>query len=282
VRADGDATEGVDMDTLAAAIRRAEFSASKRGYDPDAVDAFLADLAEAIASLEDSLRTETLRANALQRRFAVAGDAEDSIEVAYMAAAEAKQKLLGEAETRAAEIVRGAESAAGDVLAEPRREARRIRKEAEDILLQAKARLEGAEAEAARIEAGASAAAAAGADETERTRAEAIAAAEDMGAVARTEAEAVIARAEDEADEIRSAARRDAIAVMESSQRESEGLIAATKQEHQEIVTALATLRAAVGDMLRSGVRDSETIRIVVDSESADLRLAESPEEAVR
>jgi DivIVA domain-containing protein len=256
------------MDTLATAIRGKRFEPSKRGYSKRAVDAFLEEMAEAVARLEEAYRQETVRSQALRRRVEISGDAVDSVEAAYIAAAEAKQKLLDEATSRANQILHDAEVEAERIVAEPRLEAQRTRKEAEDILLQAKARLEAAEREARKL-----------ANSTAGRVDEARAEADRIRARAARDAEAMIADATRERDEILTGARTDALVLVEQSQRESAELVAATKDERDEIVRALTSLKVAVADMLAKGARGSEAIRVVLDEESR-LRLT-TPDEVV-
>ncbi len=245
------------MDTLASAIRGRDFEPSKRGYNKRAVDEFLEDLADNVARLEESLRQETLRSVALQRRLETAGEAVDSVEAAYIAAADAKQRLLDEAVKRAEEIVLSAEMQSERILTEPRIEAKRTRKEAGDILLQAKARLESAENEARQL-------ATTSAGRIDEARADA----DRIRDSAVREADAITSGAVADAEATLSGARTEVLAMVAASQTEAEELISATRAEHDAIVQSLRTLKAAVDDMLKRGAKGSEAIRVVLDEEA--------------
>ncbi len=240
------------MDDLAQRIATKTFDLSRRGYDTAEVDAFLAELDEAVAAMAESLRQERLHAADLQRRLAFHGEASDDVESAYLAAAAAKQKMLDEAEARATEIIRAAEAEAERLLAAPRHELDQARKDAEKLLLEANARLESAtaDAEAARHEAA----------ETRRA--------------AETERADIVAAAERDAATIIDEARREALDVVNRSRADIDELLAAAKAEHDELVAHLDALKAAVADMLLRGAASSEALRLVVADDSPDRSVA--------
>ena len=240
------------MDDLAQRIATKTFELSRRGYDTAEVDAFLAELDEAVAAMAESLRQERLHAADLQRRLAFHGEASDDVESAYLAAAEAKQKMLDEAEARAAELVRAAETEAERLLAAPRRELERAREDAEKLLLEANARLEAATAEAD----------AARSDAAEIRRA------------AETEKADIIAEAERDAAAILDEARREALDVVNRSRADIDELLAAAKAEHDGLVAHLNALKAAVADMLLRGAASSEALRLVITDDDHDRSVA--------
>ena len=143
------------MDSLTESVGRQSFDLGRRGYDRDQVDLYLKELAASIAVLEEDLRDALIQKRELERRRLGKTEVEDSVESAYVAAAQAKHKLLSEAEEKAALMLRDAEIESAKLLAEPQETAEKARKDAEGLLLQAQARLEAAaeEAEATRAEA---------------------------------------------------------------------------------------------------------------------------------
>ena len=143
------------MDSLKESVERRSFDVERRGYDRDQVDRFLKELTVSISTLEENLRDALIQKRELERRRVGKAEVEDSVESAYVAAAEAKHKLLTDAEERAALMLRDAEIESAKLLSAPQATADRARKDAEGLLLQAQARLDAAaeEAEVIRAEA---------------------------------------------------------------------------------------------------------------------------------
>lgn len=132
------------MDTLSTQIESRKFDTTKRGYDPRAVDAYLAKLGDQVGKVEDTLRAARSHIEALEHRTRDVRDADTVVKTAFLAAAEAKAKLIEEGEARAAEIIAEAERRAamsGGAGASSN--------EAESLLREARLRLEESERDAA-------------------------------------------------------------------------------------------------------------------------------------
>lgn len=259
------------MDSLAESIDRRSFDVGRRGYNRAQVDGFLAEIAASIAILEENLRDTLIHKRELERRRVGNREAEDSVETAYVAAAEAKQKLLSDAEERAALVLRDAEIESARLLAEPRAAAEQARLDAEGLLLQAQARLDAASSEAESIAAEADMARveasrlgeidiATAAEESERLRAEALAESTRLIDSAHEEADAVLAEATARASEVYEAERRRAIE-----------RFAQSRDEYEELARRLRSLKEATGDMLTNALRDHEAIRVVFDESSVEV-----------
>ena len=106
------------MDSLASRVTGAEFPLVKRGYDPDAVDSFIEGISTSIVALEEELSVAKAKAVKLEERLRSTSDADTVVQTAFLAAAEAKAKLLHEAEARGAEIVAAAEAKAAEIAAD--------------------------------------------------------------------------------------------------------------------------------------------------------------------
>ncbi|MDJ0961100.1 MAG: DivIVA domain-containing protein [Acidimicrobiia bacterium] len=106
------------MDSLASRVTGAEFPLVKRGYDPDAVDSFIEGISTSIVALEEELSVAKAKAVKLEERLRSTSDADTVVQTAFLAAAEAKAKLLQEAEARGAEIVAAAEAKAAEIAAD--------------------------------------------------------------------------------------------------------------------------------------------------------------------
>lgn len=247
------------METLAAKIAGTEFTVVRKGYLPDEVDSFLTELAAQLTEIEDALRQQTLRATNLEKKLSGLKDAEARVELAYMAAAEAKQKLLSEADTKAEEIIRKAEARAEDLTAAPQAEADEIRKQAEDILLQAKARLEEVERETREVDREAQAKLATATEESKRIVAD-----------AQSRAKAMLDATEESAESIVTDARTEAKSAAAESLDEVEAKLARTRTEHTELARDLVKLKAAVADMLENGAAGNDAIRVVLDEEDGE------------
>ena len=225
------------MKSVATAIDAVEFESVRRGYEPGAVDGFLASLRTQVTTLEDELRGARVKVASLEKTIAGIAEREAAAESAYVAASDAKQKLLEEAEAKAAEIIRDAAATSGDDEA-----AEHLRREAEQILLQAKKQLKAAE----------------------RERAAAESQSETIVREAEHRADELVAAAKDEGRSIVTEARRVALETVAGSQRDAEDLLAATRSEQAQIVAHLQALKRAVADMLATGRESNEHIRVVL------------------
>ncbi len=259
------------MDSLKESVERQSFDVGRRGYDRDQVDRFLKEVSASIASLEENLRDALIQKRELERRRVGKLEVEDSVESAYVAAAEAKHKLLSDAEERASLMLRDAEIETAKLLAEPKATADRARKDAEGLLLQAQARLDAAAEEAETIRAEADsiradatrlveAEVAAARDDAERIRTEAVSESDQVLETARSEAEATLADASEQASE-----------VYETERRRSIERLAKSRDEYEDLARRLRSLKEATGDMLTNALRDHEAIRVVLDESSIEV-----------
>jgi len=237
------------MEWVTTAIDSKEFETVRRGYETAAVDAFLASLRTHATTLEDQLRLAHVKVASLEKKIVGVKEREAAAEAAYVAAAEEKQKLLNEAEARAAEIVR---SAAAGVRGDGE-DGEGIRRDAERILLQAKKQLEAVERERAT----------AGSDSGTIVR-EAQRRAEELVAQAQAEAADRIAVATEEGRKIVTEARRVALATVAGSQSDAADLLTATRFEQNQIIEHLRALKEAVAEMLESGAKSSDRIRVIL------------------
>jgi DivIVA domain-containing protein len=259
------------MDSLAESVAGRSFDQVRRGYNRAQVDAFVTELAASIAVLEENLRETLIYNRELERRRVGNREAEDSVESAYVAAAEAKQKLLSEAEDRAALILRDAEIESARLLSEPRSAAEQARKDAEGLLMQAQARLDAATEEAAGIrqEAEALRTEAAGLGEIELATARSEA--DRERAESRAEAERLVSAARSEAESILAEATRRASEEYETERRRAIERFAQSRDEYEDLARRLRALKEATGDMLTNALRDYEAIRVVLDESSVEV-----------
>ncbi len=106
------------MDSLSSRVAGIEFPIVKRGYDAESVDGHLESIATEVAILEEELAVANAKAAQLEARLRRTGDADTVVQTAFLAAAEAKAKLLQEAEARGDEIVAAAEARAAAIVAD--------------------------------------------------------------------------------------------------------------------------------------------------------------------
>jgi DivIVA domain-containing protein len=259
------------VDSLKGSVERQSFDVGRRGYDRDQVDRYLKELTASIATLEENLRDSLIQKRELERRRVGKAEVEESVESAYVAAADAKHKLLSHAEERASLMLRDAEIETARLLAQPQATAEKARKDAEGLLLQAQARLDAAveeaetiraEAESVRAEATqlVEAEVATAREEGDRIRADATSESERLLATAQTEAEAKLAEATEQASE-----------VYETERRRSIDRLAKSRDEYEDLARRLRSLKEATGDMLTNAVRDHEAIRVVLDESSVEV-----------
>ncbi len=259
------------MDSLKESVQRQSFDVGRRGYERDQVDRFLKELASSISTLEEELRDALIQKRELERRRVGKTEVEDSVESAYVAAAEAKHKLLSDAEERASLMLRDAEIEKATLLAEPQAKADRARRDAEGLLLQAQTRLDAADGEAQAVRAEAETIRADSArlvevevstarEEGDRIRVDATLESERVLATARSEAEAALSEAAEQASKVYEAER----------QRSIERL-AKSRDEYEDLARRLRSLKEATGDMLTNALRDHEAIRVVLDESSVEV-----------
>lgn len=202
------------MQRVSELITQQSFAVVKRGYDQSQVETFVEDVAAEVAKLEEMAKTAELRANALDRQLGDVRKAEEAVSHAYLAAAEAKHKLLERAQLRADEILAEAAwrvEAAGGVTERTSGPDRRIHPSvgaAPDIDTQAAA---------------------------ERIL---------------LEAREVLESAKKEGDRIVTTARADALAALAEGREAAETLIADARTERDELTYRLRELGAAVAAMI--------------------------------
>ena len=259
------------MDSLAESVERRSFDVGRRGYNRAQVDRFLAEMAASIAVLEENLRDTLIRDRESERRRVGNREAEDSVETAYVAAAEAKQKLLSDAEERASLVLRDAEIESARLLAEPRASAEQARRDAEGLLLQAQARLDAANEEAASTVADANVARIEAARLGEIELATASEEADQVRTDASVESARLIDTARDESDAILAEATRRASEVYEDERRRAIERYAQSRDEYEDLARRLRSLKEATGDMLTNALRDHEAIRVVLDESSVEV-----------
>jgi DivIVA domain-containing protein len=127
------------MDALSTQISSRKFDSVKRGYEPAAVDAYLAKIGDQVGKLEDALRAARSRIEDLERRTRDVNQADTVVRTAFLAAADAKARLIAEAEVKATDIIAAAESRAAAASSAD------ARVEVESMLLEARRRLEESE-----------------------------------------------------------------------------------------------------------------------------------------
>ena len=259
------------MDSLKESVERQSFDVGRRGYERDQVDRFLKELASSISTLEEELRDALIQKRELERRRVGKTEVEDSVESAYVAAAEAKHKLLSDAEERASLMLRDAEIEKASLLAEPQAKADRARRDAEGLLLQAQARLDAADGEAQAIR---SEAEAIRADSARLVEVEVSTAREEGDRIrvdATSESERVLATARSEAEAVLSEAAEKASKVYEAERQRSIERLAKSRDEYEDLARRLRSLKEATGDMLTNALRDHEAIRVVLDESSVEV-----------
>jgi len=247
-RWEGDPDARSHMQSLAERILAKQFARSRRGIAPDAVTAFLADVAADVECLEAELRRETVKAITLARRIESPYNAEGDIQAAFLAAAETKQRLIDEAHFRAIEIIDEANTQAEALIQGSQEAARRVQDDRAAILLQAEERLAAASREATAIE------------DLAHARAEALEA--DTAERARQVREEVDRRA----SEIIAAARNEAAIRITAAKRTGEDIRNALEAQHEDLIERVRSLRRAVTNMLEDGVAHSGELAAVISA----------------
>jgi len=199
-------------------IERAQFSLAVRGYDRSEVDNFIDRTVAAVRDLEDRNSTLHGKLKTLETELDARRETSSSIEHAFLEAVEKKQMMLADAERRADEILKRAESSAAQSAGAQEVEA--LREQARLMLDQASTMLEDAERESAMIR---SKAAADGEQAVAVIKAEA----ERMLAAAQAEAASIVAGAEQQHDRLAAALRllQDAVGEMLTAGAENHEII---------------------------------------------------------
>jgi cell division septum initiation protein DivIVA len=111
--------------TLEQQIRSADFTLSRKGYNPSSVDQALEGFADNVARLLEQLRRESIRVSALERSLTFAQNGGTSVQPdlasLVVEASEMKTRLLDEARKQAAEIVETATKKASESHSVPER-----------------------------------------------------------------------------------------------------------------------------------------------------------------
>lgn len=234
------------MNPLSTTITPRTFETVKRGYDPQEVDRYLRSLTTDVEALEDELTKAKTKLGTLEKRIQGDRDADTVVQTAFLAAAEAKSKLLEDAQERADQMIAAAEARARviantDEAAErmetPSAELESLRREAGELLAEAEQRLAGAESEARRIR----------------------------------------AKAQQEAEEIISAARRDALAALREAASMEPSPVGDAREELHRITWMLKSLETAVRDALAQvGASDAELSLVLEDATAAMVDAGQS------
>lgn len=141
------------MPNLEERLRTATFPTSRKGLDPSAVSTFLESMANAVAALEEGLRSEGVRVRRLERQLTELQGIGSDPSAVFLSASEAKLKLLEEARSKAEQILSDAREASAvrpeqtDPVARALEEATVIETAARDIAQQiiAEARVQAAQ-----------------------------------------------------------------------------------------------------------------------------------------
>ncbi|GBE24155.1 MAG TPA: hypothetical protein ENG98_01985 [Actinobacteria bacterium] len=198
------------MDTLSTKLEDTTFPLSRRGYETGAVDRFMDNLKEVVIDLEARLMLAMSKSGSLESQMRAVGDAGHVAEAAFVAAADAKRRLIAQAERKAADIIAEANAEAARLLGEPERAVDKARQEADEILSDAVKRIEASDTKAARI----------------------------------------LERAELTARTILTDARSAARELTSSAQEDTTQGIAHATREYERIQVLLSTLKRAVADSL--------------------------------
>lgn len=215
----------------------AEFEQVRRGYDPIAVTSFLNKLSEQARLLESEVANANARVNALERRLGENESNKSQVSAAFVAAADAKQSLLEDAQRQAKRIIEKAQEQA-HALGSPHVDVEHSRREVADLLLQAQRKVAAAEQEAARI---VEAAKTEAENLTARTRSQALSAVTES----KTEAERLLAEAENEYRRVSLMLRGLKSAVRETIER--------GELEHEEFRVVLNSDESVAGGSIPLG-----------------------------
>lgn len=136
------------METLSSAVEARVFdSVKKGGYDLDQVDRFMARVADEALSLERQLTAAHAKIRGLERHLEGTKETDEAVGAAFLAAADAKDRILEDAERRATGILAQARAEASD-LSTPRRALEIQQKEVDELLARAETARDRADEEA--------------------------------------------------------------------------------------------------------------------------------------
>ena len=139
------------MDTLSSAVEARAFDpVRKGGYDREQVDRFMARVAESALTLEEQLTASHAKIRGLERQLAETKSADRAVDVAIMAASDARDRLIEDAEKRAQAIMEKAKKEADGLLG-PRRELEMERQAVDELLARAERTGRQADEEADRL-----------------------------------------------------------------------------------------------------------------------------------
>lgn len=136
------------METLSSAVEARVFDTVKKGgYDLEQVDRFMARVAEEALSLERQVTAAHAKVRGLERHLEGTKETDEAVGAAFLAAADAKDRILEDAGRRAHELLARAEAEATD-LDTPRRELEMQRQQVDELLARAEAARDRADEEA--------------------------------------------------------------------------------------------------------------------------------------
>ncbi|MBT8197186.1 MAG: DivIVA domain-containing protein [Acidimicrobiia bacterium] len=192
---------------------RPSFEYVRRGYDPDTVDAHLTALEGALNDLRAQAKEATVRANTLQRQIETAGQAQISVEAAFLELADTKASMLENARSRAEAILAEAQEQAATMTEQPQETLDKAWVEADAIL-------DGARKEVSK---------------------------------AREEAAALLESAHRKADVTVTDARHEALRLLAQAKTEAEGVVTQAHSDHETLMRSLRELQRTVISMLEHG-----------------------------
>jgi cell division septum initiation protein DivIVA len=120
-----DAARGEVVELDAAQIREQRFEIVKRGFEPPAVETFLAEIAGEIERRDQELSEVTATIERLEGEIAEARGSEEALRLTLVAATQAKDEMLTAAKAEAEETVASATERAKELLLGSEREAKK-------------------------------------------------------------------------------------------------------------------------------------------------------------
>ena len=125
------------MEPTPSDIRRKTFDMVRRGYDPQAVAAYLEEIADRMAELDRDLEQAQARLGTVEDALADAKAAEEALQLTMVAATQAKDEMLAKAKDESERMIREAKHESESALGEARREALELietsRREADEL-----------------------------------------------------------------------------------------------------------------------------------------------------
>ncbi len=119
------------MDLSHQSITGQQFELNRRGYDPDSVDAHLAQIAAAVAEREAQMAELQRTVTSLEAKVQDADESEEALRLTLKAAAHAKEELLAGAREQAEQTQREADEKAARLVSEAEERAQAITAEVE-------------------------------------------------------------------------------------------------------------------------------------------------------